>query len=126
MTSIELRTYGPMNYYALRPIIEDKIASTGLAKGLVTIHAKGATPSIVVIDRDLLEDFDRVLRNIIPVIGWRHGNAYAHLRSTVMGTAYTLPFKDAKLLLPRNYEVYFVETRPVYNHRRIVHLYIRG
>jgi len=126
MTSIELRTYGPMNYYPLRNIIEDKVSSTKIVEGLVTIHAKGATPGRVVIDRELVDDFDKVLRNMIPVIGWRHGNAYAHLRSTTMGTTYTLPFRNSKLLLPISYEIYFVETRPVYNHRRIVHLYIRG
>lgn len=69
MTSIELRTYGPMNYYPLRNIIEGKVSSTKIVEGLVTIHAKGATPGRVVIDRELVDDFDKVLRNMIPVIG---------------------------------------------------------
>ncbi len=122
MSSIELKTFGPMNYYPLRSIIEDKVLSTSIPSGLVTIHAKGATPRIIVIEQDFLEDFDRVLRSMIPVNEWRHGNSYAHLRSTVMGSSYTIPFKDYRLLLPIGYEVYFVETRPVYNHRRTVYL----
>lgn len=45
------------------------MSSTKIVEGLVTIHAKGATPGIVVIDRELVNDFDKVLRNMIPVIG---------------------------------------------------------
>jgi len=126
MTNIVLKTLGPMKYYALRNVIEDKILTTNIAKGLITIHAKGATPGIIIINKELVDNFDKILRKIVPVIVWKHGNAYAHLRSTIMGTTYTLPFKDSKLLLPMNYEIYFVETRPVYNHKRIIHLYIRG
>ena len=123
---LELLTYGPMNYFPLRTRIESEISKCGLSQGLVTIHARGETPAIVIIYSRDLEEFDEALKKMIPVVGWRHGNAYAHLRSTVVSTTKTVPFKENKLMLPSGYEVYFLETRPVYNHRRIVHLYIRG
>ncbi len=115
-----------MNYFPLRDRIEAEIKKCDINRGLVTIHARGATPAIVIISRRELEYFDELLKTLVPVTGWRHGNAYAHLRSTIVSTTKTLPFTDNKLMLPTDYEVYFLETRPVYNHRRIVHLYIRG
>ncbi len=123
---IELRTYGPMSYFPLRDRIEAEIRGCGISKGFVTIHARGATPAIVVVSHRDLEYFDDLLKRLVPVTGWRHGNAYAHLRSTITSTVKTLCFTEGELLLPRDYEVYFLETRPVHNHRRLVHLYVRG
>ncbi len=126
MKKIELRTHGPMSYFPLRSRIEYEIRESGITEGLVTIHARGATPAIVIVSQGDLEHFDELLKKLVPVAGWRHGNAYAHLRSTIISTTKTLVFIDDKILLPPDYEVYFLETRPVYNHRRIVHIYIRG
>ncbi len=124
--ALRIRTHGPMSYFPLRRLIEEKIRDAGVKEGLVTIHAKGATPGILVVDRDDLDAVDRVIKSLVPVAGWRHGNAYAHLRSTILSTTHTLVVKDARLYLPPRHEVYFVETRPVYNHERIIHLVIRG
>ncbi len=126
MVELEIRTHGPMSYFPLRRMIEERLAETGIARGLVTIHAGGATPAIIVIGKDELRFIDEALKNMIPVVGWVHGNAYAHLRSTIASTVKTLVFGDGRLILPDDYEVYFLETRPVYNHRRKIHLYIRG
>ncbi len=115
-----------MSYFPLRDRIESIIARCGISRGLVTIHARGATPAIIVVDRRELEYFDELLKKLVPVTGWRHGNAYAHLRSTITSTTTTVPFINSRLVLPLEYEVYFLETRPVHNHRRIVHIYIRG
>ncbi|MCD6488472.1 MAG: YjbQ family protein [Desulfurococcales archaeon] len=122
----KIKTHGPMNYFPLRKTIEDEIKKTKLSHGLVTIHVKGATPGIVIIDKNELDNIDKALRKLVPVYGWRHGNAYAHLRSTITSTTHTLYFKENKLELPPNHEIYLVETRPVYNHWRTIHLYIRG
>lgn len=115
-----------MKYFSLRSIIEEEILSINTEKGLVTIHAKGATPGLIIIDKNKVNGFERILRKIIPITGWKHGNAYAHLRSTVMSTTQTIYYEKGRLYLPENYEVYFVETRPVHNHRRTIHLIIRG
>jgi len=126
MAELEIRTYGPMSYFPLRRMIEEKIAEVGVSKGLVTIHARGATPAIIVVKRSGLDLIDEALKRMVPVVGWAHGNAYAHLRSTIASTVKTLVFENERLALPDDYEVYFLETRPVYNHKRKIHLYIRG
>ncbi|ADI31816.1 hypothetical protein Shell_0695 [Staphylothermus hellenicus DSM 12710] len=126
LVNLVIRTFGPMKYFPLRRIIEEEIEDTDTNRGVATIHAKGATPGIIVISKDDLDYFDQIIKNIIPITGWKHGNAYAHLRSTIMSTTQTIYYENKKLYMPDNYEVYFVETRPVHNHRRTIHLIIHG
>ena len=126
MTSFEIRTYGPMKYFRLRKIIEEELRLTGLTKGLVTIHVKGATPGLLVFDEEYVQVFDSLLKKLVPVTGYRHGNAYEHLRSCIMSTTHTLFFDSKGLRLPPSYEVFLVETRPVHNHKRVLHVIIRG
>ncbi len=115
-----------MKYFRLRRIIEEEIRSTGLSKGLVTIHVKGATPGLLVFSENLVDVFDSFLKKLVPVTSYRHGNAFEHLRSSILFTTHTLFFDSSGLLLPEDYEVFLVETRSVHNHRRVLHLVIRG
>ncbi len=126
MARIVIRTHGPMSYFPLKPIVEEYIVKTGLREGVVTVSVEGATPGLIIASSRELARVDEALKKFIPVTGWRHGNAYAHLRSIVMSTTQTIPFVNGKLLLPEDYQLYLVETRPVYNHDRVVLVYIRG
>ena len=126
MTSFEIRTLGPMKYFRLRRIIEEEVRFSSLKKGLVTIHVKGATPGLLVFDEERVQVFDSFLKKLVPITGYRHGNAYEHLRSSIMSTTHTLFFDSNGLILPPRYDVFLVETRPVHNHRRVLHLIIRG
>ncbi len=126
MAKIVVKTHGPMAYFPLRHLVEDYIAKTRLSKGLTTVSVEGATPGLIIASRRELDRIDEALKRLVPVTGWKHGNAYAHLRSIVMSTTQTIPFIDKKLLLPEDYQLYLVETRPVHNHDRTVLIYIRG
>lgn len=126
LEEIRIKTYGPMNYFPLKGRIEEAIDKHGFNNGVVWVHAKGATPAIIIARGKDLEVIDRWLRKNIPVYGWRHGNAYAHLRSTVLSTLKTIVFKNRKLVIPREYNIFLLETRPVYNHERTVYLWITG
>lgn len=121
---ITIRTSGPMNAYQIRDAIEELIAQVGLEKGVAWIHAKGATPIIAVARIDALENLLKWLTRSIPVYGWRHGNAYAHLRSTITSSEQVLAITKGRLDLPENYSIYFIETRPVYNHKREIYIWL--
>jgi len=126
IVKLRFKTYGPMNYFPLRAIIEERIAVSRIHRGVITLHARGATPALLITKEEDLRFVDEALKKLIPVVGWAHGNAYAHLRSTIASTVKTLIIDGGKLALPKGYEVYFLETRPVYNHEREMHMYIRG
>lgn len=126
IVKLTIITHGPMSYFPLRKTIEEYIEKTGLDEGVVTVSAKGATPGIIIVDKNELQRIDQAIKQLIPITGWRHGNAYAHLRSTITSTTHNIPFKSKKLVLPPTHQVYLIETRPVYNHQRTIILYIRG
>lgn len=126
LSSIEILTHGPMSYYDLTDMIEEEVARSSIETGIVHVHAKGSTPGVFIARYDSLKQIGEFIKNLVPVTGWKHGNAYAHLRSLVFGTGLTIPVFNKRILLPREYKVYFVETRPVHNHRRTIHVIVTG
>lgn len=126
LSSIEILTHGPMSYYDLTDIIEEEVARSNIEKGIIRVHAKGSTPGVFIARRNSLKQIDGFIKNLIPVTGWKHGNAYAHLRSLVFGTGLSIPVSNRRILLPREYRVYFVETRPVHSHRRTIYVVVTG
>ncbi len=124
---LEFRTYGPMKYYDITNNILDILLETSVRDGVVYIHAVGATPGLFIAHRKYLETVDSFIKKIIPVqAGWTHGNAYAHLRSTMIGTSLVIPVVDKKLWIDDEYSIFYLETRPVHNHRRKIIVYVKG
>lgn len=115
--SYEIRTHGPMKYYGIGELVEEAVRESGFSNGLVHVHAVGATPFLLIASRNDVDKLNHLLMHLVPVAGWRHGNAYAHLRSSLMGTHLVVPFINRELWIGEDQEIYYVETRPVYNHR---------
>jgi len=122
---IEFRTHGPMKYYDLTNILYEVITEAKIEYGVIEAHAVGATPALILARKDILDVLDQFIKEYIPVTGWRHGNAYAHLRSTLLGTHQIIPVIDGAPDLD-GLRLYFLETRPVHNHRRKVLFFVHG
>jgi len=122
---IEFRTHGPMKYYDLTNTLYEVVAEAKIKYGVIEAHAVGATPALILVRKDILDTLDQFIKEYIPVTGWRHGNAYAHLRSALLGTHQTIPVIDGAPDLD-GLRLYFLETRPVHNHRRKVLFHISG
>ncbi len=123
---VEFRTTGPMKYYDITSIVRDIIAESSIRNGIVFIHAVGATPAVLLVHREHLDKIDEYAKTDIPVTGWLHGNAYAHLRSSIIGTSLIIPVINGKLWIHENYRIYYLETRPVHNHRRKIVVFVKG
>lgn len=126
LRSIEVYTHGPMELHPLRSTIERIIGESGVRFGSILVSVEGATPALVVLEKGFERRFIDLLERLIPYTVWRHGNAYAHLASTTISTSLAVPIAEGGLLLDRDYEVFLLETRAVYNHKRRLVLYIRG
>ena len=119
--SFRLRTHGPNKLFDITEKIRN-IAGE-IEEGILSIFAKGSTGSLVLLPKreDIVEDFERDLWDLVDVYGWSHpGNAYAHLRSTLMGTSLLLVCKEHRLLLPEGYGVFFVENQPYVSRERTI------
>lgn len=126
LSKLRIRTYGPTVFFPIKELIENVVKESSVKVGLAWISVKGATPALVITNEDVANELGRCLKYLIPLSGWRHGNAYAHLRSTVLSTSKVVPVINGRLDLPEDYEIYLLENRSVYNHIREVEVQIHG
>jgi len=118
---LDLVTYGPNKLFDITDQCIE--VSEKIREGFLTIFSKGSTGAIVVLPsgKEIKESYERSLWDLVPVYGWQHpGNAYAHLRSTLIGTSHIIPIVKNQLLIPGQ-SIYFLENQPVTKrHRKII------
>ncbi|MCS7104210.1 MAG: YjbQ family protein [Thermofilaceae archaeon] len=117
---IEFSTHGPNKLFD----ITEKVSSMvkGVWEGVLTLQAVGSTGALVILPRQqkVVEAFENDLWDLVATLGWKHpGNAYAHLRSTLIGTTLTLPVVKGVLPLT-DCGIYFLENQPAVRRHRSV------
>ena len=120
MSRIELVTHGPNKLFDITGWVCE-IAS-GVREGAVVLQAVGSTGALLLLPRlrEVIDKFENDLWDLVPTLGWRHpGNAYAHLRSTLIGTILTLPIVEGAIPLGGS-GVFFLENQPALNRRRSI------
>ncbi len=79
-----------------------------LRQGHVLIFIDGSTAAISTVEYEpgLLKDIPEMLETIAPMKRryhhddtWHDGNGYAHLRSTLIGTSFTVPVLEGRVVL---------------------------
>ncbi len=115
-------TYGPNALFDITWMVEDAVKKAQVRTGAAFVWSTGSTGAIVRLPPHVVEDFKKVLWDLLPVLGWLHpGNAYAHLRSTLIKTCYAIPVLEGKPLL-NNTRVYFLENQSTYGRRRTIYV----
>jgi len=123
---VEFRTYGPMELHPITKIAKSAIAESTIKNGIVWISVEGATPALLILTRGKEKDMLNHITNLILFKNWKHGNAYAHLISTIISTNLAIPIIEGELLLNSSEEIYILETRSVYNHLRRILIEVHG
>ena len=110
ITTVEtvVPTEGKCHIVNISDIIIDALKDTKLRQGNCTIFAIGSTASITTIEfeKGLLADFPKVMDKLVPEFGkykhndtWGDQNGHSHIRSAIIGTSLSVPFKDSELIL---------------------------
>jgi secondary thiamine-phosphate synthase enzyme len=103
-----LNTKGNSDIIDITGIIEDMLSQCNYNEGQSTIFIPGSTAALTTIEYEpgLLKDLPEFLDTILPAnknyyhdLTWHDGNGHAHLRSALIKTSLTVPFKNGKLLL---------------------------
>lgn len=123
---VELRSYGPLKLFDVTDEVENVVKECRVGMGIARVDVVGATPALLLLEESRAEDVVRVLTKLVPLSGWRHGNAYAHLISTAVTTSLALAIEGGELVLPQGCRIFLLETRPVYNHRRLLNIEVVG
>ena len=100
----------------ITPQVRAIVAGGGIANGLISVYAQGATGAIMIQenwDQSVQNDVVAMLRKLIPQGVWEHdqqdGNGDAHLKAGLVGPSETIPIIDSKLGLSRWQNIFFCE-----------------
>jgi secondary thiamine-phosphate synthase enzyme len=92
------------------------LRESGAREGVCVLFSRHTTAGLTVnenADPDVPRDMLHALRTLIPQhgMGFRHGeeNSDAHIKTSLVGTSVTVPFKDGELLLGRWQGIFLCE-----------------
>jgi len=131
---IEFSSKGYCHIVNLTSEVAQKIASSSINSGTVTVFTPSATSGLTTIEYEpgLLEDMPEFFEKIIPSnipykhdMTWQDGNGFSHVRSALVGPDLTVPFTDGEMHLGTWQNIVFVDFDNR-NRRRNVILQIMG
>jgi secondary thiamine-phosphate synthase enzyme len=103
-----LKTRGFCHIEDVTERVRECVDRCGLKDGLVCVAVVGSTAGVSTIEFEpgLLEDLPEFFERLLPSREryhhddtWHDGNGFAHLRSFLLKTSHTVPFKDGRMLL---------------------------
>ena len=115
---IELATRTRAEVVDITSRVEDEVAASGIAEGLVLVYPLHTSSAVYVNDSDtgLREDMLELLGRLVPPgAGYRHDesdhkrNAHAHLAATLAGHSATVPLTGGEMDLGTYQRVYYLE-----------------
>lgn len=105
---IRVSTRGFNDVHNLTNSAESAVRESGAKDGFVVVFVAGSTAGITTLEYEpgLVSDLNEALNRWAPAdIRYRHderwhdGNGFSHIRSALIGTSLTIPFRDGRLLL---------------------------
>lgn len=106
--SFSLSTKGNTQIIDITEQVQNLVSTSGLKEGNALIFVPGSTAGITTIEFEpgLLQDYPEFFERIASSKQtyhhdktWHDGNGYAHIRASLQGASFTVPFADKKLLL---------------------------
>ncbi|MBA7606638.1 hypothetical protein ES703_13788 [subsurface metagenome] len=129
LETFEIKTKAYCDVINITPQVQSAVERSGLKDGIVNVHIAGSTgaistteyePGIVKHDiKDLLEKLIPYDKNYAHHKTWHDHNGAGHLRSFLLKTSQTFPFKNKELILGNWQNVIFVENDEKSRHRKI-------
>jgi len=88
--------------------VQKILNESGMKEGNALVFVTGSTAGVTTIEYEpgLLKDYPEFFEKIIPLNkvyhhneAWHDNNGYAHVRASLQGASFTVPFTNGKLLL---------------------------
>jgi secondary thiamine-phosphate synthase enzyme len=126
---IHLRTHGHTAIEDITPMVQEVVAESGLAAGIVTLFCPGSTAGLTTIEYEdgVVADLQRILDEIAPPgraykhhLRWGDDNGSAHVRAALIGPSLTVPFVGGRLTLGTWQQIVFLDFDTSPRARRIV------
>ncbi len=115
MQSFSIRTQKHTQFLDITRQVQSSISGLGIKSGVVTVFIPHTTAGITInenADPDVTSDIAAALEKAVPWdSGYRHseGNAAAHIKASIMGSAVQIIVEDGMLRLGTWQAIYFCE-----------------
>jgi len=115
---IALQSKGECDIINITLQVEEALAGTELADGVVVLFVTGSTAGLTTIEYEsgVVADFKSMWERLVPRnmhyehdSRWGDGNGYSHVRASLLGASLTIPFTDHRMLLGTWQQIVFVD-----------------
>ena len=125
---INLSTKGNADVIDITDDVASQLSALKIKDGIVNINCVGSTGAVTTCEFEpgLVQDIKDIFDKLIPKSQYHHdqawgdGNGHAHLRSSLVGTSLTMPFKDKKIILGKWQQIIFIDFDNRPRQRKIV------
>jgi secondary thiamine-phosphate synthase enzyme len=106
--SINVKTNGNTSITDITEKVQSKLSNSDFSEGNALIFVSGSTAGITTIEYEpgLLKDYPAFFEKIVPSgkryhhdETWHDGNGHSHVRASLQGASFTVPFARKRLLL---------------------------
>jgi secondary thiamine-phosphate synthase enzyme len=117
--TFELKSNAYCDVINITPQVQELLKNSGINSGIINVHVAGSTGAISTIEYEpglVKHDIKELLENLIPYSKqyahtktWGDHNGAGHLRSFLIKTSQSIPFKNNKLILGTWQQIAFIE-----------------
>jgi secondary thiamine-phosphate synthase enzyme len=116
--SFTVQTQGNTDLLDITPQVAKTVESSGLRNGIATVFISGSTGGITTVEFEpgLRRDLPEIMEQLVPSgrryhhdDTWHDGNGHAHVRSSLVGTSFTVPIVEGQLTLGTWQQIVFLD-----------------
>lgn len=116
--SFSLNSKGNCDIVDITDRVQQIVTENNFSEGNALVFVPGSTAGITTIEYEpgLLKDYPKFFDKIIPQNQeyqhektWHDGNGHSHIRASLQGASFTMPFKDKSLILGTWQQIIFVD-----------------
>lgn len=128
-SSFTIETKGFNDIIDITGSVELILSDSSLTEGSLLVFVPGATAGITTIEFEpgLLKDYPKFFEKIIPSNQtyyhdetWHDGNGFSHVRASLQGASFTIPFSNQKMLLGTWQQIILVDFDNRPRHRKVI------
>ena len=116
--SFTLNSKGNCDVIDITDRVQQIVSENNFVEGNALVFVPGSTAGVTTIEYEpgLLKDYPKFFDKIIPQNQeyqhdktWHDGNGHSHIRASLQGASFTVPFKDKSLILGTWQQIIFVD-----------------
>ena len=128
-SEISLKSIGENDIIDITEEVQNIVSNSELTEGICNIFIAGSTGTISTIEYEdgLKHDFPRILEKIAPKNQeykhheiWHDDNGRSHCKATLMGSSFTLPFQNGRIIHGTWQQIVFIELDTRSRNRNLV------